>query len=59
MWRRPRPQHGVAGSFERLVGDLDPIERVFREAAGLGQNGDDRLPDVADFSARRRIKVIA
>ena len=40
---------------ERLVVDLDELGRVARELARLGDDGDDRLADVAHLADRERV----
>ena len=44
---------GINHGFERIVGDLDPSERVLCEVSVLGQNRHDRLADIADLVARQ------
>ena len=47
---------GIDHDCERFVGDLDPIARVLRKVAVLGQNDYNRLTDIAHLLARQRIE---
>ena len=46
---------GVGDRVERLVLDLDELGRVARRLARLGDDGDDRLADVAHLADRERV----
>jgi len=46
---------GVDDGVERLVLDLDELRRVTRELAGLRDDRDDRLTDVAHLAERERV----
>ena len=45
----------VGDRVDRLVFDLDELGRVARELARLGDDGDDRLADVAHLADRERV----
>jgi hypothetical protein len=55
MQHRRMPQHGerrIDDGCQWLIGDLDPIQRVFSQVPAFGKNGHDRLTDIAHPTAR-------
>ena len=40
---------------QRLVRDLDPVQRVLRQRPAFGNNGDHRLAHIAHLAARQRV----